>query len=61
MRGLVSMCERISVLQGFLYSFVGTIGNIYLTKNWELLPDLLKVKDNMFCQTMATHKNVDIV
>ena len=32
-----------------LYSFVGTIANIYLAlKNWALLTDLLKVKSNMF-------------
>ena len=32
-----------------LYSFVGTIANIYLAeKNWALLTDLLKVKNNMF-------------
>ena len=40
-----------------LYSFVGTIANIYLAeKNWTLLTDLLKVKNNI-----ATHKNVHIV
>ena len=34
-----------------LYFFVGTIANIYLAKkkkNWALLTDLLKVKNNMF-------------
>ena len=32
-----------------LYSFVGTIANIYLAeKKWALLTDLLKVKNNKF-------------
>ena len=62
MGGLVLMCKFISFLQVFPYSFVGNIANIYLTKkNWALLTDLLKVKNNMFCQTIATYKNVDIV
>ena len=31
-----------------LYAFVGTTANIYLAeKNWALLTDLLKVKNNM--------------
>ena len=53
MGGLILMCKRISFLQVFSL-FFGTIANIYLTniyltnKNWPLLTDLLKVKDNMF-------------
>ena len=34
---------------------------IWQKKNWALLTELLKVKTICFCQTIATHKNVNIV
>ena len=40
--------KRIIFLKFFLYSFAGNIANIFDKKNWALLTDLLKVKDNMF-------------
>ena len=40
--------DRQKVEFWMLYSFVGTTANIYLAeKNWALLTDLLKVKNNM--------------
>ena len=46
---LYSFWYRQKVEFCMLYSFVGTIANIFLAeKNWALLTDLLKVKNNMF-------------
>ena len=47
-----------------LYSFVGTIANIYLAeKNWALLTDLLKVKNYTFlpdnCHTQKRTYNLN--
>ena len=40
------------------YSFVGTIANIYIwqKKNWALLTDLLKVKNNVFARQLLHTK-----
>ena len=46
---LYSFWDRLKAEFCMLYSFVGTIPNIYLAeKNWALLTDLLKVRGNMF-------------
>ena len=51
MGGLNLIYKCISFFRLFLYSFVGTIANIYLAKKiWALLTDLLEVKNNMFLQ-----------
>ena len=40
-----------------LYSFVGTIANIYLAKIfWALLTDILKVKNNVFVRELPHTK-----
>ena len=59
---LYSFWDRQKAEFCMLYSFVGTIANMYLAeKNWALPTVLLKVKTICFWQTIATHKSVHIV
>ena len=49
MGGLVLMCKRISFLQVCsLFFFWYHCKHIFNKKNWALLTDLLKVKNNIF-------------
>ena len=45
---LIAFIDRQKAEFCMLYSFVGTIANMYLAeKNWALLTDILKIKSNM--------------